>query len=146
MADGVGAEPNGPVGNGERLYRRVDPGKVDQRTGRPLNQAFGPIEKGMSVNRAELCGCDPARVKDKSEDYVCSATAWEVRNRVTVDRRNPKGIVLETHKGEVTATPLPANKAHADVHETRSFPNNNLYRKLKASLAQVFNWEDGFAP
>ncbi len=76
---------------------------------------------------------------------MCSATAEAVRG-VKIDQIDKKGRVLETHKGEVTATPLQTNKAHADVHEVRKFPNNSMYRKLKARLSQIFDWEDGFAP
>jgi IMP cyclohydrolase len=145
LADGVGAEPDGPVGGKELLYRRVDPEKVDRKTGRPVSQAFGPIEKGMSVDRAELCGRDPAHVKDKSTDYVCSATAEAVRG-IEVKQIDKKGRVLDKHYGEVKATPLENNKAHADVHEKPEFPNPNMYKKLKARMAETFNWEDKFGP
>lgn len=143
MADGLGA---GDLVNAEEwLYRRVNPLKVDRGSGRPLSQAFGPIEDGMSVDRAKLCGHDPAHVQQEATDYVCSATAEAVRN-IKVDRRDKKGEALETHYGEVTATPKADNAAHADVHEDPKFPNPNNYKRLKASLAQTFNWEHGFSP
>lgn len=145
MANGLGAEADDPVNAEEWLYRRVNPLKVDKSTGRPLSQALGPIEDGMSVDRAKLCGNDPSHVQYEAIDYVCSATAEAVRN-IKIERRDKKGTVVETHSGEVSATPRADNVAHADVHEAPKFPKSNNYKRLKASLAQTFNWECGFSP
>lgn len=148
LADGLGLGTADPVDDNEWLYRRVDPAKVDWRGGRcrPGSQAFGPIENGMSVDRAKLCGNDPAHVKRKQTDYVCSATAEAVRTIKTekfTDKGKPTG---EFYGTDVKATPKKHNVAHADVHEDMRFPNRSMYKRLKASLAQTFNWEDGFAP
>lgn len=145
MADVLGADADDSVNGEEWLYRRVNPLKVDKSTGRPLSQAFGPIENGMSVDRAKLCNNDPAHVQQEATDYVCSATAEAVRD-IKIDRRDEKGRIIETHRGEVTATPKVGNDAHADVHEERKFPKPNNYKRLKASLAQTFSWEHGFSP
>lgn len=148
MAEGLGAGPVGPVGDEEWLYRRVDQAKVDWREGRcrPGSQAFGPIENGMSVDRAKLCGHDPAHVKKKPTDYVCSASAETVRT-VKTEQFTKKGKSTGIfHDTDVKATPKKDNPAHADVHETPPFPNPNMYKRLKASLAQKFTWESGFAP
>lgn len=147
MADGLGSDTVDLVDDDELLYRRVDPAKINWKGGRcrPGSQAFGPIENGMSVDRAKLCEHDPAHVKKKPADYVCSATAEAVRS-IEINRQDHKGKVLGKHYGDVRATPEPMNAAHADVHENPQFPHNNMYKRLKASLAQTFDWESGFSP
>lgn len=149
MADGIGPGTVDPVDDGEWLYRRVDPAKVDWRGGRcrPGSQAFGPIENGMSVDRAKLCGHDPAHVKEKAIDYVCSATAGAVRT-IKTERFTGKGKSTgKFHDTDVKATPQKHNLAHADVHEVQKFPHPNMYKRLKASLSRTFNnWESGFSP
>ncbi len=145
LADGLGSGTPDPVDGEEWLYRRVDRAKVD-RYGRPVSQAFGPIENGMSVDRAKLCGHDPAHVKIKSTDHVLSATAGAVRSIETeqyTSRGKPTGIFHDT---DVKATPKKDNAAHADVYEDPKFPQPTMYKRLKASLAKKFEWESGFDP
>lgn len=147
LVDGLDPDTVGPVEDSEWLYRRVDPLKVDWRGGRcrPGSQAFGPIENGMSVDRAELCDHDPNHVKKKPTDHVCSATAGAVRN-IKTEKFSKGKSTGEFYGTDVRATPEEHNVAHADVHETREFPSRSMYKRLKASLAQTFNWESGFAP
>jgi hypothetical protein len=145
LADGLSSGTPDPVDNEEWLYRRVDPAKV-RRDGRPGSQAFGPIENGMSVDRAKLCGHDPAHVKMKPTDYVCSAAAEVVRS-IRTEQHSSKGKPLGVfHATDVKATPTKDNPAHADVHEDPTFPHPNMYKRLKASLAKKFEWESGFGP
>lgn len=147
LVDGLGSGTVSPVEDSEWLYRRVDSLKVDWRGGRcrPGSQAFGPIEKGMSVDRAELCDHDPNHVKKKPTDHVCSATAEAVRS-IKTEKFNKGKPTGEFHDTDVEATPKEHNVAHADVHETPRFLNRNMYKRLKASLAQTFDWESGFSP
>lgn len=151
LADGVGSGVVGPVSDDEWLYRRVNPEKVvwDEGNPRPGSQAFGPVRKGVSVDRASLCGHDPSHTQINPSDYVCSAGAKIVR-RVQVERPPGGGGSPRLFGTDVKATPQPGNDAHADVHPQPPFSSpgiSGLEKKFKARLAQLFNnWEVGYGP
>jgi hypothetical protein len=127
------------------LYRLVKRGyiKLKNSERRPSSQAFTSPRYRISVDRARLCGNDPAYTQVDDTDFVCSVVAGEVRS-ITITHNRPTGAV--THNIRVDATPTPKNPAHADIYAHPDVATKGVFRKLQERLAQLARWEDWFGP
>lgn len=136
--------PHDPVDNRESLYRLVKPIYVKPENGgwHLSSQAFTHPSYRISVDRAALCGNDPAHTQVEESDFVCSVVAGAVRN-ITFVHKPPTGEI--EYSGRVDATPQPENRAHADIY-VHPRATKGAFRKLQERLAQLARWENGFGP
>lgn len=133
------------VKDDEILYRRVQAGKnrkVPQPDGtfRLSSQAFGDPNYRPSVNRAELCDNDPAKVQLNPTDGVVSLLTYEVRATDTVILYN-QNRVIQSYNIDVEHVPEPDNFAHAEIYMTPPTRSQGVFRRLQERLARLAKWE-----
>jgi len=136
------------VSGDEVLYRGI---RDDQRrysvlpdgTVRFTSEAFKDPERQPSVDRANLCGNDPAHSQRDQSDGVTSLVASEVRAIDDVGQTNKSGALISAYFVDVKPDPLEnhpkfgTNLAHAVVCTDPTCRNDNEFRKLRRSLARL---------
>ena len=133
------------VEDDEVLYRSVPSGCFTIADGalRLTSTAFNDPAKKPSVDRAKLCGANPAYTKKKPTDGVVSLTALSVRQIADVIQNDVHGQPILAH--EVNVIPdvvknhpdLPDNPAHALIVTHPDLANNRVFKRLKESLART---------
>ena len=133
------------VEDDEGLYRSV-PKECFSIADGPLrlsSTAFNDPSKKPSVDRAKLCGSDPAYTKKKPTDGVVSLTALSVRQIADVVQNDKNGNLELAHSVDVIADPvkdnpvLPDNLAHALIVANPAFQSTGVFKKLKECLARI---------
>lgn len=144
------------VADEEALYRRVPSQQpefysvVDGHLKVSASAFNDPCQK-PSVDRAKLCDFNPALVKKKPTDGVVSLSALNIRAIADVVQNDahgqPKndehGQPKPAHQIDVIPDPikdhptLPDNPAHALIVAHPAFANNQVFKKLKKSLARI---------
>ena len=133
------------VEDDELLYRSVPNGCFTIADGalRLTSTAFNDPTQKPSVDRAKLCGANPAYTKKKPTDGVVSLTTLSVRQIADVVQNdkhgNPKLVyAIDAIPDPVMDDPvLPDNLAHAIIMVNPDFESGNVFRKLKESLARI---------
>lgn len=149
------------IGDDELLYRCVVPGggRVEWSDGevKASTQAFFDRSYRISVDRAHLCGNNPAHTQVEPGDHVCRLRAGDVRRINTVQSFEPDGkTVARNYDVRVEPDPVAedharnqkANPAHAVIfaHPHPEVGLKSVFRRLREALAQLAVWEEGFAP
>lgn len=129
----------------EKLYRCVKPQYANEQ-GRLSSQAFTHRSRRVSVDRAKLCGNDPAHVKVAATDFVCSMITGQVRAIPGVVRKTSGGEVSVQHIVRVDPEPLAHNPAHASIYGDPEITSDKVFKRLKESLRILAEWEEGFSP
>ncbi|TAJ19431.1 MAG: hypothetical protein EPO47_05925 [Rugosibacter sp.] len=105
--------------------------------------AFNDPAQNPSVDRAKLCGFNPAHAKKKPAHGVVSLTALSVRQIADVIQNDEHGQPESAHEIDVMSDPiknhltLPDNPAHALIIAHPDFANDKVFKKLKKSLARI---------
>jgi hypothetical protein len=150
LASQLAIDAQTEVADVEVLYRLVKRAYKELRDGgwKPSVSAFLDPNHRISVYRAALCGNDPSSLPANEPGYVCRLITEQVRG-IVITRDDPESGNLEAYKVCVKATPQ-HHEAHADIYIDRSAPTNNakkkIFRRLKEELAEIAEWESGFAP
>jgi len=137
----------------EILYRSVAKDCVTLVDGKLklASTAFNDPAQQPSVDRAKLCGLNPAHVKKKPTDGVVSLSALSVREIADVVQNDELGQPINDEHGqpkpahEIDVFPdpikdqptLPDNPAHAIIVAHPAFANDKVFKKLKKSLARI---------
>ena len=133
------------VEDDEVLYRSVPNGCFTIADGalRLTSTAFNDPTKKPSVDRANLCGANPAYTKKKPTDGVVFLTALSVRRIADVVQNDKHGKPILAHAVDAIPDPvinhpiLPDNLAHALIVVNPDFESGSPFRKLKESLARI---------
>ena len=133
------------VEDAELLYRSVPKGCFSIIDGhlKLSSTAFNDSTQKPSVDRAKLCGFNPAYTKKKPTDGVVSLTARSVRQIAGVVQNNKDGKPILIHIVDVIPDQikdhpsLPDNFAHALVAARPDFANDKVFNRLKESLARI---------
>ena len=132
-----------PVSDEEELYRNVrgkgsDEYNYDETTGdlifRP--QAFKDREKEPSVDRAKLRNFDPEQSRLREENGIVTLITQEVRQIGDVKTKDDKGKQVK-HAVDVSAAPLPENKAHALIVVEPEFFGSGSKQKAAFKLLRI---------
>jgi hypothetical protein len=105
--------------------------------------AFNDPAQQPSVDRAKLCGFNPAHVKKKPTDGVVSLDAISIRQIADVIQNDKHGQSKFAHEIDVISDPIkdhpnePDNPAHALIITHPDLANDKVFKKLKKSLARV---------
>jgi hypothetical protein len=133
------------------LYRLVKLAHKELKDGewKPSTSAFlGGSAHRVSVYRAALVANDPSSLPAEEPGYICRFVTEQVR-AISIERDNPEGGDPEIYEVRVKATPQ-YHEAHADIYTHPPAPNNSakktVFRFLKEELADLAQWEPGFAP
>jgi hypothetical protein len=99
-----------------------------------------------SVDRANLCDCDPAWTQKDAKNAVVSLITIDVRQTETVFQPDPKGqpLPFSTYRIDVCSKPVDKNPAHAQIEPSPEYKNRTPFRKLLERLAFLANqrgWE-----
>lgn len=129
------------------MYRLVKHAHKELKDGewKPSTSAFlGGSAHRVSVYRAALVANDPSSLPAEEPGYVCRFVTEQVR-AISIKRHGDP----ETYKARVDATPQ-YHEAHADIYTRPPAPTNSakktVFRFLKEELADLAQWEPGFAP
>lgn len=133
------------VEDDEVLYRSVPNGCFTITDGalRLTSTAFNDPTQKPSVDRAKLCGANPAYTKKKPTDGVVSLTALSVRQIADVVQNDKHGKPILAHAVDAIPDPvknhpaLPDNLAHALIVTNPDFESGSVFKKLKESLARI---------
>lgn len=133
------------VEDDEVLYRNVSSECFSIADGalRLTSTAFNDRRQKPSVDRARLCGANPAFTKKKPTDGVVSLTALSVRQIADVVQNDKHGRSILVHAVDAIPDPvkddpmLPDNPAHALIIATPDFESDKVFKKLKESLARI---------
>ena len=134
------------VEDDEVLYRSVPSSgcfTIADGVLRLTSSAFNDPAKNPSVDRAKLCGANPAHTKKKPTDGVVSLTAISVRQIADVVQNDKHGDPILEHEIDVIPDAvknhpdLPDNLAHALIVSHPSFANDKVFKRLKESLARI---------
>lgn len=105
--------------------------------------AFNDPTQKPSVDRAKLCGFNPAHVKKKTTDGVVSLVAISIRQIADVIQNDKYGQPKPAHEIDVIPDPIKNcptqadNPAHALIIAHPNFANDKVFKKLKKSLARI---------
>ena len=129
------------VDDTEELYRCVfyDPEKkhwTKDAMGNVVvaSSAFMDRNNQPSVDRAKLCVHDPAHTQKDPRDGVVLLVAGEIRSIGNIIAHAAPPIHYEI---DVIYVPLPNNIAHAEVRANPAIAKDNVFRRLRASLAYL---------
>lgn len=133
------------VEDDEILYRSVSKECFTIADGalRLTSTAFNDPTQKPSVDRAKLCGSNPAHTKKKPTDGVVSLIANSVRQIADVVQNDMHGQPILTHEVDVIPDAvknhpgLPDNPAHALIVTHPDFANDKVFKRLKESLARI---------
>lgn len=140
------------VADDELLYRRIRPDGITsalQPSGeyRLSSSAFSDSTGEISVDRARLCGSDPAWTqKGDPRSGVVSLLTQAIRAISDLHTNDPKGNPLITHTVDVKPDPLPDNRAHALIVAVPPITSKSAFRRLQTALAQLAQWEINLTP
>ncbi len=130
----------------EVLYRSVSVGCFVMSDGvlRLTSTAFNDPTRRPSVDRAKLCGANPASTRKRLTDGVVSLAALSVREIANVVQNDKHGQpVLPYYQVDVIPDPvkdhaeLPDNPAHGLIVACPDIDNDRVFKRLKESLARI---------
>lgn len=133
------------VEDDEVLYHGVPNGCFTTADGllKLTSTAFNDRTQNPSVDRAKLCGFNPASTRKNPTDGVVSLTALSVRQIADVVQNDKHGNPKFTYAIDVIPDPvkddpvLSDNVAHALVVTNPNFESGSGFKKLKESLAWI---------
>ena len=105
--------------------------------------AFNDPAQQPSVDRAKLCGFNPAHVKKKPTDGVVSLVTISIRQIADVIQNDNHGQPKPAHEIDVIPDPIKDcplrmdNPAHALIVAHPNFANDQVFKNLKKSLARI---------
>jgi hypothetical protein len=101
------------------------------------SDAFLDRNKQPSVDRARLCHSDPHYTQGKDKrNGVVYLIAREIR---AIDDLIRHGSSPETYTIDVAPVPLHDNPAHAEIRTSPQIASQNVFRRLRRSLAILAN-------